>query len=34
MSPRGFFLLAATYTMAAIMGWCLIAVLTAVWWPA
>jgi hypothetical protein len=33
MSPRAFFLLAATYTLAAVMGWCVIAVLSAVWWP-
>lgn len=34
MTPRGFFLLAAVYVMTAIMGWCLIAVLAAVWLPA
>ncbi len=33
MTPRAAFLLIATYTMAAILGWCVVAVIVAVWFP-
>lgn len=34
MTPRGFLLAAGVWTMGAVLGWCVLAVLTAAWWPA
>lgn len=34
MSGRGIILAAGAWTIIAVLGWCLAAVLTAVWWPA
>lgn len=30
-TPRGFFLAAAVWTMAAVLGWCVVAVIAAPW---
>jgi hypothetical protein len=33
MTAERWLLLAGVYVMAVVLGWCVLAVLTAVWWP-
>lgn len=34
MTERGMVACFGVWTMGCVLGWCIVAVLTAVWWPA